>query len=156
MGLKASDNLVNGAPHVLRNLQPAFSTDDSQIEIQPLVPELIEGIEYMQISLARLDGANHEKAPTLSESREMSCRLFRQAARRSGVVEVGAQVKPAYAERPLTRRIADHRPITQIVRDRSGNAQRPIRFEQGTEQMRWRRQKQSCGAAHEQIMSFPG
>src|SRR5208282_6287901 len=86
-------------------------------------------IEHMKMPLARLDGADHQKARAGRESSEISGGFPWQAQRWGRLVDIGAVVKPADAERPLARRPPDIRPIPEISSNRSGAAQRAIHFE---------------------------
>jgi len=61
VALQAFDGLGNVASHIIRKTDPAFFTDDHKINIDAFIPEFVESFDGLQITLARLDGANHQE-----------------------------------------------------------------------------------------------
>ncbi len=62
--LQTFDGFGNVASPVIRKTDPAFFAYDHQINIDAFLPEFTESFDSLQITLARLDGADHQKTGT--------------------------------------------------------------------------------------------
>jgi hypothetical protein len=61
-GAQARHDARNGPAVGVRQLFPAFASDDHEVDLDARGPQLLERLERLQVALARFDRTDHQKA----------------------------------------------------------------------------------------------
>ena len=99
MAAQACHRLRYAAARIVGNTAPAFPADHHQIDILPRLPKPGERLDGLQMTLARLNGANHQETGPRFDSAQHAFGVLRQPFGRDRVFDVRAQMKPVNAER---------------------------------------------------------
>src|SRR5262249_40897855 len=86
------DRFRNVAAHVIGQIFPTFLADDDKIDLKAILPQLSERIQNLQISLTRLNGADHQESGAFSKQTQRPFSVVGQTTTGSSVFDVGAEM----------------------------------------------------------------
>ena len=105
---------------------PALLADHHQVDVDPALPQQLEGGQRLGMALARLDRADHQEAGALAERGQHLVGIRRQAEARGAGVDVGAQVEVGQLERAAARHFLAFYPPGQFVGHCARDAQHAV------------------------------